>query len=154
MSKVRLEPVTLDNWQDVIKIDLEPEQWQNLDAPSVLYNLCESLLRSEYAWPHAVYDAVSGETVGYVVFGGSHAWKHEWHASIHFLIIDRHHQGKGYGRAAALEAIRLLREWEPACTIAITYRRHNDVAFRLYASLGWVREGEYEGDELAVLRSE
>ncbi len=92
--------------------------------------------------------------MGYVVFGGSHAWKHEWHASIHFLIIDRHHQGKGYGRAAALEAIRLLREWEPACTIAITYRRHNDVAFRLYASLGWVREGEYEGDELAVLRSE
>ena len=54
------------------------------------------------------------------------------------LMIDRAHQGKGYGRAAMAEVIRRLRLTPEAEIIATSHLRENVVAARLDAGLGFV----------------
>ena len=64
--------------------------------------------------------------------------------SILRLMIDRAHQGKGYGRAALVEVIRRLR-LEPEVEMIVTSHRHdNAVVAALVRSLGvvpWEVEG-------------
>jgi len=69
------------------------------------------------------------------------------------LIIDKHHQRKGYGRAAMEQVIQQARTEAPDKSgIVISYRPSNVVAERLYTSLGFKPEGEFEGDVLAWFR--
>jgi diamine N-acetyltransferase len=143
---VRLEPVTIDNWEEVIKIDLPPEQWQNVDPPSVLHALCEAQF-----WPGKSDAVVDGDAmVGYVHHGaiqGGDAW------AVAILIIDKNHQRKGYGRAAMERVIEQARSAvSGGGSILISYRPSNVAAEQLYASLGFKPEGEHEGDVLARLR--
>jgi diamine N-acetyltransferase len=64
--------------------------------------------------------------------------------SILRLMIDRAHQGKGYGRAALVEVIRRLR-LEPDVEMVVTSHRHdNAVVAALFRSLGFV-SWELEG---------
>ena len=151
---VTLEPVTLENWEEVVKLDLQPEQWEMLDPASTLHALCETLLRISYAWPYAVMDG--DRVVGFISFGGDPEGKGgvKTKYSIHLLLIDPVHQRKGYGRAAIQQAVGIMREREPDCPIAITYRHGNEAARRLYGSLGWKEERDYEGDVFAVLWGE
>ena len=144
---VRLEPVTRDNWEEVIKIDLAPEQWANVDPPSVLHALCEGQF-----WPtlHS-YAIMNGDTmVGFINYGLGASGK-SWVVAI--LIIDKHHQRKGYGRAAMERVIERARaEASAGASLLISYRPNNVAAERLYTSLGFKPEGELEGDVLAWLR--
>jgi len=55
---VRLEPVTRDNWEEVVKIDLAPEQWDNVDPLSVLHALCEAQF-----WPGKSYAVMDGDAI-------------------------------------------------------------------------------------------
>lgn len=58
--------------------------------------------------------------------------------SILRMMIDRRHQGKGYGRATLVEVIRRLR-LEPEVEMIVTSHRHdNVVAAALFRSLGFV----------------
>jgi diamine N-acetyltransferase len=68
-------------------------------------------------------------------------------------MIDAAHQGKGYGRAAMVEAIKRMRE-EPDCRqIALSYVPGNAAAAKLYESLGFVKTGEIiDGEEVVRLR--
>ena len=58
--------------------------------------------------------------------------------SIMRLMIDRAHQGRGYGRAAISEVIRRLRLHPEVELIATSHRRDDEAAARLYQSLGFV----------------
>jgi diamine N-acetyltransferase len=63
-------------------------------------------------------------------------------------MIDKHHQGKGYGKAAMQEMITLVRESDPAAKgISLSYVPTNEVARKLYASVGFRETGEKWGDE-------
>lgn len=53
------------------------------------------------------------------------------------LMIDRASQRQGYGRAAVVEVIRLLRLIPEVRIIATSHRRDNAPAASLYASLGF-----------------
>lgn len=147
---VRLEPVTLDNWEEVINIDLEPEQWKNVEPPTVLHALCECLLRLPYGQPYAVRDG--DQVVGFMSFGSDLSRNID--NAIHLLMIDKAHQRKGYGRAATAEAVRLMREASPPdrTAIILSYRKGNAIAAKLYQSFGFKPEGEDETDVIAILR--
>ena len=70
-------------------------------------------------------------------------------------MIDKRYQGRGYGKEALKLAIDFIRTWP--CGKAeycwISYEPENEVAKKLYASLGFEETGEMCGDEIvAVLK--
>ncbi len=118
----------------------------NFVAPN-LYSLAESRFDVQMK-PTAIYH--DDEMVGFIMYGfdpddGSYV--------VQRLMIDAAQQGKGYGRAAMVEAIKRMRE-EPDCRqIALSYVPGNAAAAKLYESLGFVKTGEIiDGEEVVRLR--
>ena len=66
------------------------------------------------------------------------------------IMIDRNHQGQGYGRQAVQAAIRLLAEEQEVQHFALSYQPANVVARHLYGSLGFVEGDEWEDDEIVA----
>ena len=69
-------------------------------------------------------------------------------ALIYRFMIDRRHQGKGYGRAALVLAIDEIRAMPHVRTVSISYMPDNKAAKAFYASLGFVEAGVDEDDEM------
>ena len=68
-------------------------------------------------------------------------------------MIDRKHQGKGYGRAALSNALEEIREISGVDRISIRYMPENPVAKPFYASFDFVEmRGDRDGEVLAVLK--
>ncbi len=75
--------------------------------------------------------------------------------SIWRLMIDKRYQGRGYGREAIGLALDFIRTWPcgEAEYCSLSYEPENQVAAKLYRSLGFVENGEMDGDEIvAVLK--
>ena len=75
--------------------------------------------------------------------------------SIWRLMIDKRYQKRGYGREAIGLALDFIRTWPcgKAEYCEISYEPENEVAAKLYRSLGFVENGETDGDEtVAVLK--
>jgi diamine N-acetyltransferase len=68
-------------------------------------------------------------------------------------MVDDKFQGKGYGRFGMEQIINIFRADERIKDVGISYEPENEVARKLYASLGFVEPGEMiEGETLAVLK--
>jgi diamine N-acetyltransferase len=52
-------------------------------------------------------------------------------------MIDKRYQRRGFGKAAIAEVIQRLRQDRAVETISTSHLRHNDLAARLFASLGF-----------------
>ncbi len=53
------------------------------------------------------------------------------------LMVDEKYQGQGYGRATMIEVIRRLKLCPDVEVIATSYRKENEIAAKLYQSLGF-----------------
>ena len=62
-------------------------------------------------------------------------------------MIDRAHQGNGYGRAAMEAVIAMMAERVGCEEIVTSFNPANAVALGLYPSLGFQPTGEIEDDE-------
>ena len=73
--------------------------------------------------------------------------------SIWRLMIDKKHQGKGYGRDAIRLALDFIRTWPcgKAEYCEISYEPENEAARKLYCSLGFKENGEMDGDEIVAV---
>lgn len=88
-----------------------------------------------------------GEIVGFVMWARSAVDGSYW---IGGFQIDKRHQRRGYGRAALVALIEALRA-KPECReIVLTYLPVNDVARRLYRSLGFRETEEMMEDEVVA----
>ena len=135
---VRLKDVTEDNWRAVIDLKLDPEQ-EDLVA-SNLYSIAESRFDPD-ARPRAVY--AGKRVVGFLMYDVQSR-----KASIYRFMIDRKHQGKGYGRAALSKALDEIRAIPKIRTVSIRYMPDNPVAKPFYASFGFVEVGKDEDGEI------
>ena len=54
------------------------------------------------------------------------------------LMIDKKYQRQGYGRATMIEVIRRLKLYPDVEIIATSYRQENEIAAKLYQSLGFI----------------
>ena len=106
------------------------------------------------ALPFGIYD---GETpVGFLMIGygeipGEDAPSiAEGNYSLWRLMIDRHDQGKGYGREAVRLALEYIRSFPagPARCCFLSYEPENAAAAKLYRSFGFRETGEMDGDEI------
>jgi hypothetical protein len=67
-------------------------------------------------------------------------------------MVDEKYQGMGFGRSGMRKIIEVFRADERVKAVGISYKPDNDVARRLYASLGFLETGDRVGKEvLAVL---
>ena len=96
---VHLKDVTAANWRAVIRLELEESQKELL--ASNLYSIAESKFDPN-ARPRAI--CAGKRVVGFIMYDVPDA-DDERVASIYRFMIDRKHQGKGYGRAALAQAL-------------------------------------------------
>ncbi|MBE9193312.1 GNAT family N-acetyltransferase [Gloeocapsopsis crepidinum LEGE 06123] len=136
MVKVHLRKVTRENFRECLNLQVAESQ-KNLVA-TTMQSLAEAYVNLNL-FPLAVYDAaVCGyeqpelPMIGFAMY--------EIVAGVGFimrLMIDSKYQRQGYGRATMIEVIRRLKLYPDVEIIATSYRKENDVAAKLYQSLGF-----------------
>jgi diamine N-acetyltransferase len=142
---VTLREIDRDNFKQCVRLEVREDQ-KTFVATNV-FSIAQSKVEPSFT-PQAVYDGE--EMVGFVMYG------YDADEGCHYvarLMIDKNHQGKGYGRAAMVEAVRRMRA-EPGCReIALSVEPENVGAQRLYESLGFRKTGEVvEGEEVMRLK--
>lgn len=121
--------------EEVMAIEVTEAQKRFIDPPSVAAFLTDDADHPTFT-SYAVCD---GATVaGFACYG--HEPEHDaWRRWIPLVVIDRRHQGRGYGRALMGTIIRRIRAETPRCrAIGLSCKPENIVALRLYRSLGFV----------------
>lgn len=145
---VELRPVTIENWQALIKLKVREDQ--NNFVASNVYSLAQAHFGDEYhghwdLFPFGIYD---GDTpVGFVMYAFNFEYpKHQ--AYIQRLMVDENFQGRGYGRFGMEAMLKVFRADERIKTVGISYMPDNETGRKLYASLGFVETGEMDEDEV------
>lgn len=137
---VTLREVDKANWYWVTELRVSDEQKSFVADNS--FSLAQAAYNPSFV-PLAVYSE-GDELVGFFMYGYEASHDRWWIAR---LMVDAAQQGKGYGRAAMVEGIKIMRERMGDCPIYISYEHDNPVARQLYASLGFV-EVEVENGEM------
>ncbi len=138
---VELRPVTADNFDDLVRLSVRDDQ-QGLVTPN-LYSLAQARVYPDWQ-PMGIY--ADGTPVGFIMWGiapdlsGPEWW-------IIRLMIAAGQQGRGYGRAAMLEALERLR-CAGAEAVYISFEPENAVAETLYRSLGFQDTGRIADGEI------
>jgi len=148
-----IRPVTKGNWKELTRLKVREDQTHFV--ASNLYSIAESQFGDddEGHWdlhPFGIYD---GNTpVGFLMYG--YDLEHpKQQAFIFRLMVDDQFQGKGYGRFGMKRMLEIFRADERIKEVGISYEPENEVARKLYASLGFVETGQMLGEEVeAVLR--
>lgn len=141
-AEIRLVSVTRANRALVMALRLAPEQMD-----FVAGNACslEEAKSDEDARPRVVM--ADGRVVGFLMYDAS-----EDEAQIYRFMIDRAHQGKGYGKAALRALLDEIRDLGHVREISICYEPRNEAARRLYRAAGFVERGlDEDGEMIAVL---
>lgn len=149
MVKIRTSPVTAANWREAIALEIHPHQRDF--TPSVAVSLAKAYVQPDGAVydPFAIY---AGSTMvgfySFIYYPGEIKY-----CAIGGFLIDRAHQGKGYGRAALVGFVQGVQRNHAACTdIFLTVHPQNEVATRLYSSLSFVKTSDsLDGEEIMRL---
>lgn len=136
---VKLVPLTRNNWERAL--ELEPADDQRDFLPPVIHAIAQS--RFETSDLYAVY--VEGLMVGFamVCYFSLIPW-------ITRFLIDRRHQGNGYGREALAALVHRLLSKPGVSEIRTTVALKNAGGEYLFHSLGFQRTGEIDGREIVM----
>ncbi len=138
--EVVLEPVDRRNYRKLFTMQLRPEQIRFVTPPRWTLARCYVRLFGDTFehLPHLILAA--GEVVGYSTTACDPASADDYW--IDDIMIVAEHQGKGYGRAAMLEVIKMIAARYPRCrAVQLTCFRANTDAAALYKSLGFEPTG-------------
>ena len=148
-----IRPVTKENWQALIKLQVREDQKHFV--ASNLYSIAQAQFGDEFEghWdlhPFGIYD--NDEPVGFLMYALN--FEHPTQqAYIQRLMVDQKFQGKGYGRFGMQQMLEIFRADERIKDVTISYEPENETARKLYASLGFVETGRIiEGEVEAALK--
>lgn len=161
--KLHLEKVTSQNFEEITDLNIFESQYpfvaDNMESLAEAYLAITS--GEAYAYPFAVYN---DETlVGFLMIGYNESVLEGPEApevlknnySLWRLMIDKRYQKQGFGRETvrlALEFVRTMPHGQAEACVT-SYNPENEVAKKLYASFGFVENGEMVEDEIvAVLK--
>ena len=155
MTLLTIQPVTKDNWRDLIKLKVREDQISFV--ASNLYSIAESQFvvddDEQGQWILSVFGIYDHETpVGFFMYGLNYELP-KMQAFISRLMVDEKYQKKGYGKFGLEKMIAIFRADAGVKAVGISYEPENDVARHLYARYGFVETGEISGGEVvAVLK--
>jgi diamine N-acetyltransferase len=131
-----------DNWRECIKLSVEEDQ--KGFVASNAYSILEAKFE-EGNYPLAIYD---GEAmVGFLMYSLDSEDNSWWMCR---LMMDKKHQGKGYGRAAILKLLKLLKEEHGDIKVYTSFEPENSVAEKLYESVGFRKTGQIMWGEVVM----
>jgi len=139
VPELTLQTLSHANARAVLRLQIVPEQngFVASNADSVADAYVDRSLQ-----PLAIY--ADDELVGFVMYGLETETGRWW---VIRLMIDERFQRRGYGRAAMLALIDLMREQHGCRSIVLGVDAGNEGAIRLYEGLGFSATGEVEHDE-------
>ena len=134
---VQLREITNDNYEDVLALSVNDSQKGFVSTTEE--SLAQALDYSNIAYPFAICGG--GRVVGFIMMGYYEA---KGYYTLWKLLIDKEHQGKGYGRAALEQGINFLKECFNVTEIYTGVSPANTVAKSLYESVGFSFTGVEE----------
>ena len=146
MREVFLRPITTRPVaRAVVRLKVAPSQ-ERFIAPNGI-SIADAYVEKTW-YPLAVY--AHDELVGFVMYGTDpDSDTGQWW--IIRVMIDERFQRRGYGRAAMLAPVELMRDQHGCPSIRLGGDPANQGAIGLYESLGFKATGEFEDDELMML---
>ena len=131
---ITLKPITKDNIEQVLALKVNENQ------KSFVITTAESLAKAyvyyKTAWPFAVYQ--DEMLVGFIMMG---FYEEKKYYTLWEFLIDGKYQGKGFGRKALLLGIHFLHDTFQVKEIYTGVALGNQVAKKLYMSLGFEETG-------------
>lgn len=143
-DQVKISPLTTE--ADLIYAGYEcqlADEQKDLVSP-FWFIIGRAYLSRENNFPCIIYNE-AGDHIGFINLfrwignGDAYSWSY---------FIDKKHQGKGYGKAAARLAIEILKSANPEKQIKLATESHNLMAHSLYTSLGFKMLNEKDGDDI------
>ena len=157
---LRLERIGGENADEIAALAVNDEQ-KGFVADNA-QSLAEAAVANNsggHAFPFGVY--AGGEAVGFVMvgFGTDDEWADPPEIAkdsynIWRLMIDKNHQGKGFGKGALALALEFIKTFPcgEADVCWVSYVPENEAAKRLYGSFGFAETGEtIDGEVIAAL---
>lgn len=121
---IKLDEITADNLEVVLKLKVSKEQ-ENF-VSTTAYSLAQAYVYRENAYPFAIY--ADDTLVGFIMFG----------------FYDEKYQNKGYGKMALALGIEYMKKQYDIKEMYTGVAIDNDVAERLYHSVGFQLTGLIE----------
>lgn len=144
---VGLEPVTIDNFETLLEMQLPPEQdrWLANNA----YSIAQASFYPEWRMRAIYHD---GAPAGFLLYDvASH--DEAGHYGIYRFMVEHPKQGRGIGRRALQLLLEELRAQPDARRITICYKPENIAARALYRSCGFMEVGvDDSGEMIAEIR--
>ena len=149
-SRVELMPVTDENWREGLDVRVASDQLRFIadHEPVVLVILAKAYVRVGGANWQPLLIRHEGQTVGVVALVDDRHLNGT--CSIYHLLIDRHHQGSGFGRDALRQLIRRAGSGGTCDRVRLTVHPENETAIGLYQSEGFVIDGVDDDGELRM----
>lgn len=162
---IHLEKIDAKNVWDVVDLKVaEPQEEFVASNSESIIDAYTAIGTGCSAFPFGIYD--DEVPVGFLMIGFNEAALYRIYGfdapevlknnySLWRLMIHKDYQKRGYGREAIKLALEFIRTWPcgKAEYCSLSYEPENEVAKKLYASFGFVENGEMDGDEvLAVLK--
>jgi diamine N-acetyltransferase len=142
---ITLRELTRETWEECVDLDVAEDQREFVSSNLV------SLAEAQF-YPGTVCRAVyAGEAmVGFVMYGPDAEYAPDEPGAYAFvrLMIDRHHQGHGYGRAAIAAVIEAVRNIPESRVLYTSYVPENIHAGRLYQAAGFQPTGRMLDGEI------
>ena len=146
MPQISLRKITVENWKQCASLTVSADQVAFV--PNNLYSIAEAQFYPK-ARSRAIYNAAD-VMVGYALFGidvVSGRWK------VFRLMVDASFQRCGYGHAVMRAIVAEVSIEPDGDELLICYQSNNNVARRLYASLGFIEQTDDDGVVTALLKT-
>ncbi len=141
---VQLIPITKANWETAAKLEVREDQ--SRFVASNVWTIAETRW---YPWTELRGMYNDGEMVGFLAYGRDKADEEFW---LYRFMVDRHVQGRGFGRAGLLALIEELRLNDACQRLTVGYEPDNYPAEKLYFSVGFVKANPAPwGESTAIL---
>lgn len=142
---INFKEINLDNFWDIIDLSVSDEQDDYVATNAV--SIAQSKVQPECT-PLAIYDG--DKPVGFTMFCMDRNDEEYW---IYRLMIDKEHQGHGYGRQALNLLLSIIKKDLEHHMVYLSVNDKNTSAIRMYQSFGFEFDGRLHGTErVMVLR--
>lgn len=145
IENVKIVELHAENWYDCCELEVSKEQQEYIEpnATSIAQSKFELTLK-----PYAIY--AEERVVGFLMYNSvPEELDGYW---VYRIMVDKQFQGKGIGKAATKLMISEMAISLNAKKIVVGYHPNNLGAHNLYASLGFIDNGDRFGKEMAVIK--
>lgn len=139
---LKFEKVTSENWEECIGLQVHEDQ------ASFVASNAYSLVQAQFIgglYPLCIYDGE--QMVGFAMWEED---QEDHSLGMCRLMIDKQYQNQGYGRAAVVKLLDLVRSQYGQVPFYTSFEPENTVAGDLYMSLGFEKTGDLLGDEIVL----